>query len=106
MSPRFDRLMPNFSHGTAGIVDFLASLYLETKRKLDGAPVAITRWSSAFQAVAVSAGRHTVDFAFRSPYPLLMWLHFFSVIAGYVWFARALVEGAGEWPKRRVACGA
>ena len=31
MSPRFPRLMPNFSHGTAGIAYFLATLYSETK---------------------------------------------------------------------------
>jgi len=33
MSPDFPRLMPNFSHGTAGICYFLATLYQETKRK-------------------------------------------------------------------------
>ncbi|MGH7597572.1 MAG: lanthionine synthetase LanC family protein [bacterium] len=33
MSPDFPRLMPNFSHGTAGICYFLTSLYAETKRK-------------------------------------------------------------------------
>jgi lantibiotic modifying enzyme len=33
MSPKFDRLMPNFSHGTAGCAYFLATLYLETKDK-------------------------------------------------------------------------
>ncbi len=31
MSPQYPRLMPNFSHGTAGIAYFLASIYLETK---------------------------------------------------------------------------
>jgi lantibiotic modifying enzyme len=31
MSPQFDRLMPNFSHGTAGCAYFLATLYLHTK---------------------------------------------------------------------------
>ncbi|HJQ68052.1 MAG TPA: lanthionine synthetase LanC family protein [Blastocatellia bacterium] len=31
MSPRFPRLMPNFSHGTAGIAYFLATVYSETK---------------------------------------------------------------------------
>ncbi|MFQ5655185.1 MAG: lanthionine synthetase LanC family protein, partial [Planctomycetota bacterium] len=30
MSPTYDRLMPNFSHGTAGICYFLASLHRET----------------------------------------------------------------------------
>jgi len=39
MDPKFPRLVPNFSHGTAGIAYFLATLYAETKRKefLDGA---------------------------------------------------------------------
>ena len=34
MSPSFNRLMPNFSHGTAGIAYFLATLYQETRDKL------------------------------------------------------------------------
>jgi lantibiotic modifying enzyme len=33
MTPAFRRLMPNFSHGTAGVAYFLATLYLETKEK-------------------------------------------------------------------------
>ncbi len=33
MDPTFPRLMPNFSHGTAGVAYFLASLYKETKQK-------------------------------------------------------------------------
>src|SRR4030095_5901134 len=33
MSPGFARLMPNFSHGTAGIAYFLASLYQETQKR-------------------------------------------------------------------------
>jgi len=32
MEPRFPRLMPNFSHGTAGIAYFLATLFQETGR--------------------------------------------------------------------------
>jgi lantibiotic modifying enzyme len=34
MTPSFRRLMPNFSHGTAGVAYFLATLYLETKEKI------------------------------------------------------------------------
>jgi lantibiotic modifying enzyme len=34
MDPKFPRLMPNFSHGTAGIAYFLATLYQETKDKV------------------------------------------------------------------------
>jgi lantibiotic modifying enzyme len=39
MSPNYQRLMPNFSHGTAGVAYFLASLYQQTKKKefLEGA---------------------------------------------------------------------
>jgi len=39
MDPQYPRLMPNFSHGTAGIVYFLASLYRKTNEQkfLDGA---------------------------------------------------------------------
>lgn len=39
MSPEFPRLMPNFSHGTAGIAYFLAELYRVTRERayLDGA---------------------------------------------------------------------
>jgi lantibiotic modifying enzyme len=33
MDEKFPRLMPNFSHGTAGIAYFLATLYERTKRK-------------------------------------------------------------------------
>ncbi|MDH4198646.1 MAG: hypothetical protein OEW05_14620, partial [Candidatus Aminicenantes bacterium] len=33
MDPEFPRFMPNFSHGTAGVAYFLASLYDETQRK-------------------------------------------------------------------------
>jgi lantibiotic modifying enzyme len=33
MTPSFPRLMPNFSHGTAGIAYFLASLYKATKQQ-------------------------------------------------------------------------
>ncbi len=49
-----ERLMPNFSHGTAGIAYFLATLYRETGRKefLDGA-LAATRY---LQAVANTTG--------------------------------------------------
>jgi lantibiotic modifying enzyme len=33
MDRKFPRLMPNFSHGTAGVAYFLASLYAETRQK-------------------------------------------------------------------------
>ena len=54
MTTSFPRLMPNFSHGTAGIAYFLATLYQETKEKefLDGA-LAGARY---LQAVARTEG--------------------------------------------------
>lgn len=54
MDPQFARLMPNFSHGTAGIAYFLARLYEETKQKkyLDAA-LAGARY---LQAIAKTEG--------------------------------------------------
>ena len=54
MEPSFPRLMPNFSHGTAGVAYFLASLYKTTrdKRFLDGA-LAGARY---LQAIAKTEG--------------------------------------------------
>jgi lantibiotic modifying enzyme len=54
MDPTFPRLMPNFSHGTAGIAYFLAALYGEThdRRFLDAA-VAGARY---LQSVAKTEG--------------------------------------------------
>jgi lantibiotic modifying enzyme len=54
MSPGFARLMPNFSHGTAGIAYFLATLYQETRRRefLDAALAG----AKYLQAVAKSDG--------------------------------------------------
>jgi len=54
MDPNFPRLMPNFSHGTAGVAHFLATLYQETKRKefLDAA-LAGARY---LQSVAETSG--------------------------------------------------
>jgi lantibiotic modifying enzyme len=54
MTPKFPRLMPNFSHGTAGIAYFLATLYGEAKKKefLDAA-IAGARY---LQSVATTEG--------------------------------------------------
>ena len=45
MDAKFPRLMPNFSHGTAGVAYFLASLALETK-------------DPAFREAAIAGGNH------------------------------------------------
>ncbi len=50
MDPSFPRLMPNFSHGTAGIAYFLAALYRETKRP-------------EFLDAAVAGGRYLLSIA-------------------------------------------
>jgi lantibiotic modifying enzyme len=54
MTPSFKRLMPNFSHGTAGVAYFLATLYQETKDKefLDAALAG----AKYLQAVAKTEG--------------------------------------------------
>ena len=54
MNPTFARLMPNFSHGTAGIAYFLATLYQETRdRRFLDAALAGARY---LQAVAKTEG--------------------------------------------------
>ncbi len=54
MDPKFPRLMPNFSHGTAGIAYFLAALYEETRdRRFLDAAVAGARY---LQSVARTEG--------------------------------------------------
>jgi lantibiotic modifying enzyme len=54
MSPDYNRLMPNFSHGTAGVSYFLASLYLETKLRefLDAA----LKGATYLRSIAVTEG--------------------------------------------------
>jgi lantibiotic modifying enzyme len=54
MDPKFPRLMPNFSHGTAGIAYFLAALYGDTRdRRFLDAAVAGARY---LQSVAKTEG--------------------------------------------------
>lgn len=54
MDPTFPRLMPNFSHGTAGVAYFLAALYGETRdRRFLDAALAAARY---LQAVAKTEG--------------------------------------------------
>jgi lantibiotic modifying enzyme len=54
MDPKFPRLMPNFSHGTAGIAYFLTALYGETRdRRFLDAAVAGARY---LQSVAKTEG--------------------------------------------------
>lgn len=54
MNPTFERLMPNFSHGTAGIAYFLATLYQETQKRefLDAA----VKGAGYLQAIAKTDG--------------------------------------------------
>ncbi len=50
MEPEYPRIMPNFSHGTAGVAYFLASLYLETGEE-------------AFLEAALAGARHLLAIA-------------------------------------------
>lgn len=61
---------------------------------VDGRPAAIERYAGAFQAVALTRGTHTVEFAFRSAYPTLMWAHVAAVFLGYVALYGYLVRTA------------
>lgn len=60
MNPEYPRLMPNFSHGTAGIAYFLASLYQETEKQefLDSALAG----AQYLKAVADVEGDHCLIF--------------------------------------------
>lgn len=60
--PLFEKVMPNFSHGTAGVAYFLASMYLETKdrRYLDG---------------ALAGGRHLISIATTTGNECLIYHH-------------------------------
>ena len=52
--------------------------------RVDGRPATIERYAGAFQAVALTRGPHTVELAFGSAYPLLMWMHVAAVLVGYL----------------------
>jgi len=60
MNPEFPRLMPNFSHGTAGVSYFLATLHQETgNRRFLQAAIAGARY---LQAVAAASGASCLVF--------------------------------------------
>ncbi|MBI3663601.1 MAG: hypothetical protein HY234_11210 [Acidobacteria bacterium] len=76
MDPKFPRLMPNFSHGTAGVAYFLATLYQVTKRKqfLDAA-LAGARY---LRSIAVTDGGICLIFhnePFAKDIHYLSWCH-------------------------------
>ena len=76
MDPKFPRLMPNFSHGTAGVAYFLATLYQETRQKkfLDAA-LAGARY---LLAIAVTDGGICLIFhnePFAKDIHYLSWCH-------------------------------
>ena len=62
---------------------------------VDGRPAPIERYAGAFQAVGLARGPHTVEFTFRSIYPVLMWMHVAAVFLGYVAFYGLLVRTGG-----------
>lgn len=99
MSPQMTRLMPNFSHGTAGIAYFLARLYEETRDKafLDSA-LAGARY---LQAVARTEGDMCLIFH-HEPEENGKDLYYLGYCHGPVgtarlWYQLAKVTGDGEW---------
>jgi hypothetical protein len=65
---------------------------------VDGRPVPIERYGGVFQAVALARGAHTVEFTFRSIYPVLMWAHVVAVLLGYVGFYGYLIGAVTDRP--------
>lgn len=105
MSPGYARLMPNFSHGTAGIAYFLADLYGRTR-------------DEAFLEAAVAGARHLLAIAddskpgFRVHHHspggedlyYLGWCHGPAGTARLFWRLWQ-VTGDEEWKKHAIACG-
>lgn len=97
MEPSFARLMPNFSHGTAGIAYFLARVYEETKdRKYLDASLAGARY---LQAIAKTDGdicliQHNQPQGLELYY--LGWCHG-PVGTARLWRQLAKVTGDASW---------
>lgn len=97
MDPKFARLMPNFSHGTAGIAYFLARVYEETKeRKYLEASLAGAKY---LQAIAKTDGdicliQHNQPQGLELYY--LGWCHG-PVGTARLWRQLAKVTGDGTW---------
>ncbi len=76
MDPKFPRLMPNFSHGTAGVAYFLATLYQETRQKKF--LVAALAGARYLQSIAVTDGGICLIFhnePFAKDIYYLSWCH-------------------------------
>lgn len=107
MTPEFPRLMPNFSHGTAGIAYFLAGLYQATRRQefLDAA------LAGARYLLAVAETDGDVCLIFHNE-PEGLDLHYLSWCHGPAGTARLFyrlhqITGDAEWMTwmRRAARG-
>ena len=97
MAPNAPRLMPNFSHGTAGISYFLARVYEETKQKkyLDGALAG----AKYLQAIAKTEGdicliQHNQPDGLDLFY--LGWCHG-PVGTARLWYQLGRVTGDKQW---------
>jgi lantibiotic modifying enzyme len=130
MDPSFPRLMPNFSHGTAGVAYFLATLYQETKRKefLDAA-LAGARY---LQSIAETGGDiclifhnepdgknlHYLGWCHGPAGTARLWVRLYQVTGDRVWLdwldksARAILASGipekrtpGFWNNVSVCCG-
>ena len=97
MAPNQPRMMPNFSHGTAGIAYFLARVYEETKQKkyLDGALAG----AKYLHAIAKTDGdicliQHNQPDGLEMFY--LGWCHG-PVGTARLWYQLAKVTGDTQW---------
>jgi len=97
MDPDFPRLMPNFSHGTAGIAYFLASLHMQTRdREFLDAALAGARY---LQSIAHTEGDTCLIFHHEPDGEglyYLGWCHG-PVGTARLFFRLYEITGEGEW---------
>lgn len=97
MDKEFPRLMPNFSHGTAGVAYFLATLYRETKEKafLDAA----LSGARYLQSVAANEGDSCLIFHHEPDGKDLFYLGWCHGPAGTarLFYRLAQITGRREW---------
>ncbi len=103
MSPGYARVMPNFSHGTAGVAYFLADLHARTRdrRFLDGA------LAGARHLLAIADKSKGLRIHHHAPggedLYYLGWCHGPPGTARLFWRLWR-ITGEAEWKKRAIAC--
>ncbi len=97
MDPAFPRLMPNFSHGTAGVAYFLASLYMQTRnQEFFDAALAGARY---LQSIARTEGNACLIFHHEPDGEGLFYLGWCHGPVGTarLFFRLYEITGEGEW---------